>query len=207
MVLYDHPLSGNCHKIRLLLSMLALPYESRFTDVINHATKTEEFGTLNPLRQIPILMDGDYVVQDSHAVLVYLAEKYGAEWSGVDAPERARVMEWLSFSANEIGNSLQPARVYYLLDEMIDIERATNSGLRVLKVLDERLAMRDWLALDRPTIADLACFPYVALSREGRLPLDDFANVCGWIERVMALPGFIEMPGIAKSAAENYQHP
>jgi glutathione S-transferase len=195
--LYDHPLSGNGHKVRLLMSMLGLEHEHIFTDVPAGKVQHEPaFVALNPLRQIPVLLDGDVVLWDSQAILVYLARAYGPQWLPEDAPSLGRVMQWLSFAANEIGNSLQPARVYYLLGEHIDIDTAQRKGRRVLAVLDAELATRDWLSHDRPTIADLACFPYVGLCREGKLPLDEHPHILGWIDRIRSLPGYIPMRGL-----------
>ncbi|SDV50623.1 glutathione S-transferase family protein [Chitinasiproducens palmae] len=195
-ILYDHPLSGNCHKVRLLLSMLALDYRSELVDVPNGAHHAPWFGHLNAARQIPVFDDAGHVVCDSQAILTYLAHRYGSQWLGADPFEAGEVARWLSFAANEIGNSLQPARVHYLLGEAVDIGAAQAKGLRALQVLDGALAGRSWLAAARPTIADLACFPYVGLAREGRVPLDDFGNVLHWIARVAALDGYVSMPGL-----------
>ena len=63
-------------------------------------------------------------------------------------------------------------------------------------MLEQRLAAHQWLALDHVTIADIACFPYVALASEGEIRLDPYASVRSWIERIKALPGFVGMPGI-----------
>jgi glutathione S-transferase len=196
MTLYDHPLSGNCHKVRMLLSMLGLPYRSEFVDVPNGAHHAPWFGELNPLRQIPVLDDGGHIVCDSHSILTYLAHTHGPQWLGNTPQTHGRVAQWLSFAANEIGNSLQPARLHYLLGEKVDIEAVSAKGKRVLDVLDAWLAKRAWLAADHPTIADLACMPYVGLSREGHLPLDDYTHVTAWIERIVALPGYVSMKGL-----------
>ncbi|SMG56031.1 glutathione S-transferase family protein [Paraburkholderia susongensis] len=201
MTLYDHPLSGNCHKVRLLLSMLGLSYRSEFIDVPNEAHHAPAFGAVNPLRQIPALDDDGHIVCDSQAILTYLAHRFGPQWLGSTAAEYGRVAQWLSFAANEVGNSLQPARLYYLLGEKVDIDAVSAKGLRVLTHLDTSLAKQPWLASDRPTIADLACFPYVGLAREGHLPLDDFSNVTRWIERIVSLPGYVSMPGLPKEPA------
>lgn len=200
LTLYDHPLSGNCHKVRLFLSILGLSYKSVFIDVPAGANHESAFVAMNPLRQIPVLSDGDYTVQDSQAILVYLARRYLPEWAGNDAFESGTIMQWLSFAANEIGNSLQPARVFYLLGEEVDIELAQRKGLRALSLLDAHLGRQQWLACGRPTIADIACFPYVALSREGHLPLDEFGNVLTWIASITRLPGYIDMPGLPPPA-------
>ncbi|WP_144107192.1 glutathione S-transferase family protein [Paraburkholderia sp. BCC1886] len=198
--LYDHPLSGNCHKVRLLLSMLGLTYRSEFVDVPNEAHHAPWFGRINPLRQIPVLEDEGTLMCDSQAILTYLSHRHAPQWLG-DTPEtQGYVVQWLSFAANEIGNSLQPARLYYLLGEKVDIEAVSAKGRRVLEVLDAHLADREWLAAARPTIADLACVPYVALAREGHLPLDDYPHVIAWIARIVALPGYISMPGLPPMA-------
>lgn len=202
LTLYDHPLSGNCHKVRMLLSMLARPYESVFVDVPNGAHRAEWFEAITPLAQIPALKDADYVIRDSQAILLYLSQRYAPRWAGSDALEAGEIAQWLSFAANEIGNTLQPARVYYLLGEEVDIDLAQRKGLRVLQQLDRHLAARDWLACNRPTIADLACFPYVGLCREGRLPLDDFSHVLAWIDRITALPGYVSMTGLPQAGAQ-----
>ncbi|TCG07907.1 hypothetical protein BZM27_16240 [Paraburkholderia steynii] len=198
--LYDHPLSGNCHKVRLLLSMLGMSYRSEFVDVPNEAHHVPWFNELNPLLQIPVLDDEGFVICDSQAILTYLAHRYAPEWLG-DKPEaNGLIAQWLSFAANEIGNSLQPARLYYLLGEEVNIEAVSAKGLCVLKVLDDHLAKHQWLVSERPTIADLACVPYVGLAREGHLPLDDFRHVNAWIGRIAALPGYVSMPGLLAAA-------
>ena len=196
ITLYDHPRSGNCHKVRLLLSILRLPYESRFVEVLKGVHNEPWFVELNPLRQVPVLVDDDFRVQDSQAILTYLARRYGPHWMSDDAQELGRIVEWLSFAANEIGNSLQPARLFHLVGEHTDIELATRRGVRALGILDGRLSTRPWLAAERPTIADLACFPYVGLSREGKLPLDDYGHVLAWIQRIRGLDGYVSMEGL-----------
>jgi glutathione S-transferase len=65
-----------------------------------------------------------------------------------------------------------------------------------LTQLAQQLQQHDWLALDRPTIADVAVFPYIALAREGKIDLDAYPPVLQWIERVKQLPGYIPMSGI-----------
>lgn len=196
ITLFDHPRSGNCHKVRLLLSILRIPYESRFVEVLKGVNHEPWFVAINPLRQVPALTDGGYTIQDSQAVLTYLAGRYGPDWISREPEELARIVEWLSFAANEIGGSLQPARLFYILGEEFDIAKLHEKGRRALAHLDAVLAERPWLAVDRPTIADLACFPYVGLSREGRLPLDEYRNVLGWIDRIVALDGYVTMEGL-----------
>ncbi len=196
--LYDHPLSGNGHKVRLFASILGLPLQSVFIDVLGGAQHTADFGAINPLRKIPVLIDGDVIIHDSQAILVYLARRYGEAWFPHEAVDMAKIAQWLSFAANEIGNSLQPARMIVRLGEEVDIELAVaqKRGRRVLEILNGHLANRDWLECERATIADLACFPYVGLSREGGLILHDYLHILTWTTRIMSMPGYIPMPGL-----------
>lgn len=199
IVLYDNPLSGNGYKVRLFLGILRLPYRMEVMDVHgrcdNHA---EWFVELNPLRQIPVIRDGDVVIRDSQAILAYLALKHDPAWIGTTPHETAVVMEWLSYAAREVSIGLQMSRLYYFLgeDDSIDITHAGAEGRKVLALLDGVLSSRDWLALGRPTIADLAVFPYAGLAREGHLPLDDCPAVLRWIDRITALPGYVPMRGL-----------
>ncbi|MCZ0733936.1 glutathione S-transferase family protein [Phreatobacter sp. AB_2022a] len=196
MLLYDHPRSGNCHKVRLLLSMLGLPYEARFVDVPNGGHRQAWFGAINPLEQIPVLEDGDVRVQDSQAILVYLAKRYGPCWLPGEPVAAARVMEWLSFAAKEIALSLQVARLHHILDEETDIVAATAASHRVLRLMNAHLATRAFLAGDRASIADLACFPYVALSHEARIDHGDYPAVAAWVQRIVDMDGYVAMEGL-----------
>jgi glutathione S-transferase len=205
ITLYDHPRSGNCHKVRLLLSMLALPCQSVFVDVLaglNHGTW---FDQINPKQQIPVLVDDGFVIQDSQAILVYLARAYDSQWFPDSPREAGQIVEWLSFAAKEVANGLQASRLFYIADEGIDIKSAQLEGARALATLDRHLVKRRWLCLDRPTIADLACFPYVGLAREGRLPLDAHPQVMAWIKRLVDLPGYVSMEGLPSRAPDEHE--
>lgn len=203
ITLYDHPRSGNCHKVRLLLSMLGLPYQTVFVDVLADVNHQSWFDQINPIQQIPVLVDDDGVtIQDSQAILVYLAKRYDGQWFSDDPREAAQIVEWLSFAAKEVANGLQASRLFYIAGEGIDIEAAQSEGRRVLAILDRRLAHRRWLCLDRPTIADIACFPYVGLAREGKLPLDEHAEVMAWVQRIVKLDGYVPMDGLPNSGRD-----
>ncbi|WP_158970106.1 glutathione S-transferase family protein [Chachezhania sediminis] len=200
LLLYDFPLSGNCYKVRLLCAMTGIKLTLKNTRVLEGETRTEEFFRLNPMQQIPVLKDGDYVVQDSQAILVYIALKYAPDWIDGTPEGMGTIMEWLSFAAKEVSNGPQMSRLHFLdPHENIDIERAQAVGRKVLALLDRLLTYRDWLCLGRPTIADLAVFPYVGLSEQGQLPLADCPNVLAWLDRIRSLPGYISMPGLKEA--------
>ena len=196
LTLYDLDRSGNCYKIRLLLAMLGLPYARINVDTTAGESQTAEFKRLNPRGQIPVLVDDDTVVWDSMAILVYLARRYGSEqWLPVDALGEARVMQWLAVSENELLYGLARARVTVLFNRPFNLDQCHADARPGLEALEERLGAEPWLAADHVTIADLACYPYVALAGEGRFSLEPYPAVRAWLQRVEALPGWVPMQG------------
>ncbi|HKK13872.1 MAG TPA: glutathione S-transferase N-terminal domain-containing protein [Gammaproteobacteria bacterium] len=92
--LYDYERSGNCYKVRLLLALLGLPWERVPVDLRRGEERRPEFLALNPRGQVPVLTDGDWVVWDSQAILVYLARRYGgAQWLPQEARPLAEVQQ------------------------------------------------------------------------------------------------------------------
>lgn len=198
MQLHDFDLSGNCYKVRLLLSLLDLPYERIEIDFLGGAHKTPEYLRINPLGQVPAIIDGDIHIRDSQAILVYLARRYGGEdWLPTDAEGLARITQWLSNAANEIMHGFAVARWFHLMKRtQVDVALATERAHNFLRMLNAHLQDRNWLEFDRPTIADIACFPYIALSHQGKIELHDYPHVQVWLARIKQLPRFIGMPGI-----------
>jgi glutathione S-transferase len=195
--LHDLELSGNCYKVRLLCALLGVPVEIAPVDVLAGAHKTAPLIDLNPFGEIPIFEDGDVVLRDSQAILVYVARKWGGEpWLPTDAEGLARVCEWLMAAENEVARGPNDARLHDKFGYELDVGLARKKAARILGLMEAHLSQRQWLALDRPTIADIACMPYVALGHEGGVPLDDYPAVRAWIGRIKALPGFIGMPAI-----------
>ena len=195
--LHDLELSGNCYKVRLFCSLLGLPLDVAPVDFMAGAHKRSPLIEQNPFGEIPILEDGNVVLRDSQAILVYLARKYGGEaWLPTDAVSMARVVEWLMVAENEIARGPNDARLHDKFGFPIDAPAAREKAKRIFDVMEAHLAKNAWLALDRPTIADIACMPYVALSHEGGLSLEPYPTIRAWIGRIKALPGFITMPAI-----------
>jgi glutathione S-transferase len=194
--LYDVKLSGNCYKIRALLSFMNLDHEMIHVDLVNRQQKSSEFIALNVFGQVPVLVDGTETIRDSQAILFYLASTYGdGEWLPKDAVGQAKVIQWLSVAANEIANSFAAARVYYLFNRIeIDVQRATVRAHALLTTLDQHLTTRQWLEFERPTIADVACYPYIAMASEGKISLEDYPHVTAWLDRFKQLPRYVDLP-------------
>ena len=197
MKLYDLDLSGNCYKFRLFLSLIGQECEIVPVDFLGGAHRQPPLSAMNPFLEIPILVDGELTLRDSQAILVYLARKYGGEgWLPTEPGALAQVMEWLMAAENEIARGPNDARLHVKFGVPLDHELALVRTSRILDLLEARLARRDWLALGHPTIADIACFPYVALGHEGHAPVGARTHVTDWINRIKALPNFIGMPGL-----------
>ena len=194
--LYGAPLSGNAYKTRLLLELLGLEYEETVVNLQTGENRAGSFLALNPRGQIPTLVDGEITVWDSQAILVYLARRYGEAWLPLEPAPMAEVMQWLALAENELLFGLARARAVKVFGRDFDLASCQAYGRAGLKVLEKRLAGHEWLAAGKPTIADIACMPYAALSYMGDIPLDDFPSVRAWIDRIRALPGFVAMEGI-----------
>jgi glutathione S-transferase len=195
--LHDLELSGNCYKVRLFCALLGLKLDIAAVDFLGGAHKKSPLIDKNPFGEIPVFEDGGTVLRDSQAILVYLARKYGGEsWLPTDAEGLAEVVSWLMVAENEVARGPNDARLHDKFGFKLDVEAAREKAKRIIALMEAHLAKRDWLALGRPTIADIACMPYVALSHEGGVSLQPYPRVRAWIDRIKALPGFITMPAL-----------
>ena len=195
ITLYDMPLSGNCHKVRLLLSLLALPYQSQAVDLRGGEQRGPDHLQRNPFGQVPVLDDDGLIIRDSQAILVYLAKRYGGEqWWPDDAYQLAQIAAWLSTAANEIFHGPAKLRVHHKFGSPIDTTTARQTAYKVLDIIDRHLQNQDWLVGDSVSIADIAVYPYLALAPEGGLDIGAFPNIIAWFQRIRALPGYVAMP-------------
>lgn len=195
--LYNTQMSGNCHRVRLMLSLLGLKYETVEIDLQKKDQLKPEFLSLNPLHKIPVLDDNGFVVRDSMAILVYLADKYGkGKWYPKDPEGRAEVQQWLSLAVNEGFNGLAVARAIVVFNRPGDPKAAAEIAEQALHAMQVRLKQRDWLATGEPTIADVASYVYAALAHQGHISLHNHPAIAPWIKRVEALPGYVAMPGL-----------
>ncbi|WP_207461561.1 glutathione S-transferase [Azospirillum sp. SYSU D00513] len=192
MKLYHHPLSGHAHRARLFVSLLQLPHELIEVDLAAGAHKTPEFLALNPFGQVPVLDDEGVIVSDSNAILVYLAKKAGrADWLPEEPRAAAAVQRWLSVAAGEVAYGPAAARLITVFGAKYNPDEVIARAHALLTRLDDHLAGREWLAGDRPTIADVAIYSYVARAPEGNVDLSGYPAVNTFLHRVEALPGFV----------------
>jgi glutathione S-transferase len=194
--LYSMRLSGHGHRVVLLLSMLRIPYKRIDLEPETGALHQPAFLALNPLGQVPVIVDGPTVVCDSNAILVYLARRYGGQALLPDDPEgAAAVQRWFSLVAGEVTFGPCAARRLRVYSErLVDMETAQSIATRLFDVIEGELATRLFAIGSQPSLADLAAYAYIARSDEGGLSLDEYPNIRAWLGRIEALPGFVPMP-------------
>lgn len=193
--LYDFPWSGHAHRVRLFLSLLGQACEKVPVDMLKGEHKDPAYLELSPLGQVPTLVDGDTVITDSTAALVYLALEYGDDrWLPADPAGAARVQRWLSTASGELYRGPVQARSALKWKRDVDYPRAVQWAERLFQWMESELAGRTWLAGDHATIADVAMYSYIRVADEGGLDISPYAAILRWLGDVEKLPGFEAMP-------------
>jgi len=193
LTVYGDIRSGNCLKVRWLLTRLGIDYQWIETDVMSGTTRTPEFLKMNPAGQLPIavLADGRALAQ-SNAILVHMAE--GSPWIPADPFARAKMFEWLFWEQYSHEPYIAVARFQRTLGgkAAADVEpRLMERGRAALARMEAALAAADWLAGDGPTIADLALVAYTRVAPEGGFDLEPYPAVRAWMARVEAVFGIV----------------
>lgn len=195
ITLYDTPLSLNCYKVRLLLSLLKVEYNREPIDLRKGEHKTPEFLALNPFGQVPVLREGDFALRDSQAILVWIARKYGdASWMPLDPDQEGVVNTWLSAAAFELRLGPYDARLAKRFPRFcVNANAVKENSERALRLYEDRLRDRKWIALDRVTVADIAAFPALSQCGDGDISLDEYGAIRAWLDRVRRLDGFVDI--------------
>lgn len=196
ITLHGTHLSGHVHRVELLLSMLDLAYT--WSEAPAEVRAGAAFRALNPLGQIPVLRDGALTLGDSNAILVYLCKRYAPEsdWLPEDPVGAAAVQRWLSIAAGEVAFGPANARATAQWQAPGDPVRAGAIAARLFDFMERHLEAHAFLAAGHATIADLACYGYVAHAPEGGIALDGYPALRAWLRRIEALPGFVAMPSL-----------
>ena len=184
--LHDYVLSAEAYTVRLMLALLRLKYEAVAVDVYPGGAEA------------PVLTDRDTELRDPGIILAYLAREYDIGWMPHD--HGAAIAKWLAFAATEL-SALNGARRVAVLGQAGDLEALKRKGRAALRTLEDaltdvHLTGEQWLVGDRPSIADIAVFPAVALSHDCGIGHEDYPAINLWQRRVRKLRGFVGMPGI-----------
>ena len=189
MLLYDSSVSGNCYKVRLLLTHLGLPFERRELSVVDRSNRAALIGELNPARRVPTLvLDDGRALAESNAIIWYFAE--GTEYLPEDRFERAKVLQWLFYEQYDHEPTLAVVRfwVAFAADPppAAEIEARRAAGYRSLDALERGLGDRPFLVADRYTIADIALYAYTHVAPQGGFDLFRYPAIGRWMDRVAA---------------------
>ena len=185
----------NGWKASVALEELELPYTVHPIRFSEREQKTPEFLAMNPNGRIPVIVDrdaDDFVVFDSGAILLYLAEKAG-RLMPADVKGRSRVIQWLMFQMGGVGPMMGQANVFcrYAPEKIpYAIERYTREARRLYGVLDQRLADRPYIAFEF-SMADILCWPWVHMRDHHGQTLDDRPHLRRWYEELLARPAFV----------------
>jgi glutathione S-transferase len=194
--LYGSPLSGHVHRVRLFLSLLELPVELITVDLRAKENRQPAFLARNPFGEVPVIEDGELVLADSTAILVYLALKYDgdAKWLPRDPVGAAHVQRWLSMASGKVAYGPCVARLVKLFDAPLDYQAAQTIAVKLFDVLEHEFKDRQFALGSNVTIADIAAFSYIEHAPEGGISLEAYPNIRAWLDRVKGLPGFVAMP-------------
>jgi glutathione S-transferase len=193
--LYDYFESGNAYKVRLLLSLLAEPFERVQLDILKGETRTEAFRAKSPSQRVPVLELADgRCLAESNAILSYLAAD--TAYSSADPFERAQMLQWMFFEQYSHEPYIAVVRFWHFsgsLDQQNEAEHAmrVERGDQALDVMERHLSGREFFVGDHYSIADIALFAYTHVAHEGAFDLGPRAAVRAWIERVASQPGHV----------------
>jgi len=204
--LYRMPISGHCHRVELMLSMLGLPHELLDVNLLQGEHRRAEHLALNPLGQVPVLVDGAQVLSDSNGILVYLVQRYapGSAWMPQDPVGLAQLQRWFSLAAGLLAPGIAAPRFAALNGRPVsDIAQAT--GKRLLDFMDGALEGHTWLLGGAaPSLADIAMVSYTSQAHIAGLPLAAYPRIAAWVARMQALPGYVpladQLPAVAPVA-------
>lgn len=200
ITVYGDIQSGNCYKIKLLLSLLDIPHHWQHIDILQGESRSAAYLTKNPNGKIPLLEldDGRYLAE-SNAILNYLAQ--GTDYLPDDRYQRALVLQWQFFEQYSHEPFIATARYinkYLGLPEerKAEYESKQEGGHKALAVLEQQLGQTPFLVGSQLTIADITLYGYTHVAHEGGFDLAGYPAVNGWLTRIAGLPGYLGMDAV-----------
>jgi glutathione S-transferase len=210
MKLYGFPPSPNTWKVRAVAAHLGLRPDFEFVDLTRGQSRIAEFLALNPTGRTPVLVDGDFTLWESNAIMQYLASRTpNALWPN-EARIRADIMRWQSWQlAHWSKEGCEPLLFERLVKKIMNlgapdpavVAKGTENFHREARVLDAHLAKQSYLVGKEPTLADFSVAAPLFHAQAAELPLAPYLHIRDWFERVSALPAWRETAPPAVSAA------
>lgn len=198
ITVYGYSVSGNCHKLRLLLEQIGHQYRWVEVDSSKGGTRTPEYLAKNPNGKVPMLeLEDGRLLVESNAILCYLAE--GTAYLPADPWLRAQALSWLFFEQYSHEPYIAVARFIRGWTPIgsprrADLPRLQERGRQALEVMEKQLQSAPWFTGAAYGIADIALFAYTDVAPHGGFDLTPFPAVRDWLARIRSQPGFIAMP-------------
>jgi glutathione S-transferase len=192
--LYDYWESGNCYKVRLLLSQLGETFERVDVDILEGETRTPEFLAKNPNHRVPVVEWPDgRTLAESNAILFYLAE--GSPFLPSDPWQRAQVLQWQAFEQYSHEPYIAVVRFWHFVKKLEEnqhlLPAKMEGGYHALDVMEKHLSGQDFFVGGDYSIADISLYAYTHVADEGGFDLEPYPNTRAWIARVRAQPRYI----------------
>ena len=193
MLLYNSQPSGNCYKVRLLLSQLGIPFERLEVDTRRPQGREELLGDKNPALRVPVLqLDDGRHLAESNAILWYLGD--GTAYVPEDSFDRARTLQWMFFEQYSHEPYIAVIRHRTLigdLDSHADTAQRRDRGYAALDALERHLATRSFFVGERYSVADISLYAYTHVAHEGGFDLGGYPAIDAWLDRIVAQPSHI----------------
>ena len=194
MLLYDSPVSGNCYKVRLLLTQLGLPFDRRELSVADRSNRPQILGGLNPSLRVPTLvLDDGRPLGESNAILWYFAD--GTPLVPADRYERALVLQWQFFEQYDHEPNVAVARFWMAYRDTppdpAALAERQKLGNRALDAMERHLKDRAYFVGERYSVADISLYAYTHVAGEGGFDLERYPAIRAWLKRVASQPGHI----------------
>lgn len=191
--------SPNAIKILLMLEELELPYKLHNVRVMQGEQYSPDFLALNPLGKYPVIVDHegagvDQPIFESGAILMYLAETYGAQFLPASGPDRWETLKWLMVQMSWVGPMIGQHAHFRVQPSEAGSYAATRYSTiaqRVCEILNDRLKNGEWLAGGQYTIADMATFPWINIGVNFGFDWLAYPTLVAWRERIAARPAAI----------------
>lgn len=189
---YAHPRSGPSYRVGLAFALMNEPFAFEIVDLPNGGGQNPQYKSKSRFGQVPCIEHNGETIIQSSAILEYLAEKTG-KFGGKTPMERAHINEWMYWDFDRLCPGLFRSRAYTLgfrkaEPAVVDAYRQEAEG--GLAALDAHLAKNEWIALSRPTIADICIYSGVYYAADGKFDVAKYPAVAAWKARVEALPGY-----------------
>ncbi|WP_371169219.1 glutathione S-transferase family protein [Aliiroseovarius sp. 2305UL8-7] len=192
--LYCFGESGNAYKAALTLELSELAWEPIFVDFFNGETRTPEFRELNPMGEVPVMIDGDITLSQSGVIQDYVSSKSG-KLGGRSAAERREILRWQFWDNHKLSSPAGMTRflVNFLPEDKRPQEAIAFTQGRLntaYKTLESELTGRNWLVGDAITIADISCCSYLFYTEPFGFDRAEWPAIDAWLTRISETPGW-----------------